>query len=66
MSWRLRNNAIATHSAFHAKVCRHSLKTTSKRLRQLLTEDEQSEVSRSMVRSLKPEAERIDRSQQLV
>ncbi len=65
-SWRTRNNFISTIRDFRAKstVVRDS---HSKQLQHLLEEnDKQSQLARSMVRSLRPDADSIERSKQLL
>jgi hypothetical protein len=65
VSWRIRNNSISTHSSFKFRSI--SRKTNSKQLQQLLKEeDKQSNLARTMVRSLRPDADAIDNSKPLL
>lgn len=67
VSWRVRNNSISTHSGQfrnRSQIVRHS---NSRGLEDLLQEKgKQPNIQRLMLRSLRPDADAIDRSAQLV
>jgi hypothetical protein len=66
ISWKTRNNSIGTHSNFNT---RYSIprKTHSKQLSMILAEDQKSsKQARSMIRSLRDDADTIDQSDKLV
>lgn len=65
-SWRTRNNAIATHSDFKPKT-RLITQTHSRGLVESLREDKHvTNMTKSMIKSLKTEASCIDRAPALV
>lgn len=67
VSWRARNNFIATHSGGFRNKSSTMRKTNSNQLEELLQEqDKQSNLARSMIKSLRPDADSIDRSSKLV
>lgn len=66
-SWRTRNNFITTNFSGLRNKSTLTKKNHSKQLGSLLEEsDKQSNLARSMVKSLRPDAEALERSRTLV
>lgn len=67
VSWRSRNNLIVTNSDRLRNKSSLVYKTNSQELSELLQEKNKfSNLKRSMIRSLRPDADSIDRSGQLI
>jgi hypothetical protein len=67
VSWRARNNLINTHSDQFRNKSHLVLKSNSRGLEELLQEkNKQPNLKRSMIKSLRPDADSIDRSAQLI
>ena len=66
-SWRSRNNFIGTHSSGFRNKSALTRKSNSSQLEELLTDrDKQPNLQRTFVKTLRPDADSIDRSKALI